>query len=186
MKYFTGLFDKLAVITVEPAVQRLPRESEAFGSSFWRENVYVSSILTFWLFCRTSDLFYRWWGIGTAYGCSNRSNKVGWEKLSWHKHRSKHRFCYMARAGTTEHLNMLFFGKIYVWRYVSPHYLLEFTTSAVDHDPNASLPCDFTWKPLNCRLNCKYCYWMKASLLFYCFMRAGILPWAWGKKHLGT
>ena len=34
MKYFTGLFDKLAVITVEPAVQRLPRESEAFGSSF--------------------------------------------------------------------------------------------------------------------------------------------------------
>ena len=54
----------------------------------------------------------------TAYGCSNRSNKVGWENLSWHKHRSKHRFCYMAKAGTTEHLNMLFFGKICVWRYV--------------------------------------------------------------------
>ena len=26
----------------------------------------------------------------TAYGCSNRSNKVEWENLSWHKHRSKH------------------------------------------------------------------------------------------------
>ena len=25
----------------------------------------------------------------TAYGCSNRSNKVRWENLSWHKHRSK-------------------------------------------------------------------------------------------------
>ena len=38
-------------------------ESEAFGSSFSRESVYVSSILTFWLFCRTSDSFYRWRGI---------------------------------------------------------------------------------------------------------------------------
>ena len=37
----------------------------------------------------------------TAYGCSTQSNKVGWENLSWHKHR----FCYMARAGSTEHLN---------------------------------------------------------------------------------
>ena len=74
------------------------------------------------------------------------------------KHRSKHRFCYMARAGTTKHLNMLFFGKIYVWRYVSPFYLLEFTTFAVDHDPNASLSCAFTWKPLNCRLNYNNCY----------------------------
>ena len=64
----------------------------------------------------------------TAYGCSNQSNKVGWENLSWHKHRSKHRFCYMVRAGTTEHLNMLFFGKICNWRYVSLYYLLEFTT----------------------------------------------------------
>ena len=85
----------------------------------------------------------------TAYGCSNWSNKVGWENLSWHKHR----FCYMARAGTTEHLNM-FFG----WRYVSPYYLLEFTTFAVDHDPNASLSCAFTSKPLNCRLNHNNCY----------------------------
>ena len=75
----------------------------------------------------------------TAYGCSNRSNKVGWENLSWHKHRSKHRFCYMARASTTEHLNMLFFGKI----CVSPYYLLETLTFAVDHDPNASLSCTF-------------------------------------------
>ena len=24
----------------------------------------------------------------TAYGCANRSNKVGWENLSWHKQRS--------------------------------------------------------------------------------------------------
>ena len=56
----------------------------------------------------------------------------------------------MVRAGTTEHLNMLFFGKICVWRYVSLYYLLEFTTFAVDHDPNASLSCAFIWKPLNC------------------------------------
>ena len=90
----------------------------------------------------------------TVYGCSNRSNKVGWENLSWHTHRAKHRFCYMARPGTTEHLNMLF-----IWRYVSPYYLLEFTTFAVDHDPNASLSCAFAWKPLNCRLNCNNCYW---------------------------
>ena len=55
--------EKIAVITVEPAVQRFSRESEAFGSSFWRKSVYVSSILTFWLFCRTSDSFYRLWGI---------------------------------------------------------------------------------------------------------------------------
>ena len=53
----------LAVIKVEPAVQWFSRESEAFGSLFWRESVYVSSILTFWLFCHTSDSFYRWWGI---------------------------------------------------------------------------------------------------------------------------
>ena len=115
----------------------------------WRESVYVSSNLTFWLFCRTSDSslipIVR---HCTAYGSSNRSNKVGCENLSWHKHR----FCYMARAGTTEHLNMLFFG------YVSQYYLLEFTTFAVGHDPNASLSCAFTWKPLNCRLNCNNCY----------------------------
>ena len=94
----------------------------------------------------------------TAYGCFIRNNKVGWENLSWYKHHSKYRFCYMARAGTTEHLNMLFFGKICVWRYVSLYYLLEITTFAVDHDPNASLSCTFTWKPLNCRLNCNNCY----------------------------
>ena len=70
---------------------------------------------------------------GTAYGCSNRSNKVGWENLSRHKHRSKHRSCYMARAGTTEHLNMFFFGKnMRLDVHVSPYYLLEITTFAVD------------------------------------------------------
>ena len=66
----------------------------------------------------------------------------------------------MARAGTTEHLNMLFFGKICVWRYVSPYYLLEFTIFAVDHNPNASLSCAFTSAlshPPNCRLNCNNC-----------------------------
>ena len=51
------------IFIVKPAVQRFSREGEAFGSSFWRESVYVSSILTFWLFCRTSDSFYRLWGI---------------------------------------------------------------------------------------------------------------------------
>ena len=60
----------------------------------------------------------------------------------------------MARADITEHLNMLFLGKICVWRYVYPHYLLEITTFSVDHDPNTSLSCAFTWKPLNYRLNC--------------------------------
>ena len=132
----------------------------------------------------------------TAYGCSNRSNKVEWENLSWRKHRSKHRFCYMARAGTTEHLNMLFFGKICVWRYVSPYYLLEFTTFAVDHDPNTSLSCVFTWKPLNCRLNCNNCYSLQGEahhVLIVCILNdylqrnKGILACDEGNKiTLGT
>ena len=93
------------------------------------------------------------------------------------KHCSKHRFCYMAKAGTTEHLNMLFFGKkICIWRYVSPYYLLDFTTFAVDHDPNASLSCAFTCKPLNCRLNCNKCY---SKMLFNIRMLFNIL-----KTHL--
>ena len=55
---------QIAVITVEPAVQCFSHESEAFGLSFWREfSVYLSSILMFSLFCRTSDSFYRWWSI---------------------------------------------------------------------------------------------------------------------------
>ena len=36
---------------------------------------------------------------------------------------------------------MLFFRKICDWRYVILHYLLEFTTFAVDDDPNTSLSC---------------------------------------------
>ena len=120
----------------------------------------LSSILTFW-----GILGYFWLILAivrdcTAYGCSNRSNKLEWENLSWHKHHSEHRFCYVARVGSTEHLNMLYFGKIHVWRYVSPYYLLEFTNVAVDHDPNASLSCAFTWKSLNCGLNCNNCYSM--------------------------
>ena len=39
------------------------RESKAFWPSFWRESVYVSNILMFWLFCCTSDSFYQRWGI---------------------------------------------------------------------------------------------------------------------------
>ena len=38
----------------------------------------------------------------------------------------------MARAGTTEHLNMLFFGK-YAFGGVSPYYLLEITTFSYSH-----------------------------------------------------
>ena len=135
----------IAVSTVEPAVPQFSRESEAFGSSFWRESVYVSSIPTI--------LSYFWFILlmmrhCTAYGCSNRSNKVGCENLSWHKHSSEHRFCYMARAGTTEHLSMLFFGKmclevcfpvLFAW----VHYF-----------------CCWSWKPLNCRLNCNNCYFI--------------------------
>ena len=45
----------------------------------------------------------------------------------------------------------------------SPYYLLEFTIFSVDHDPNASISCAFTWRPLNCRLNCNNCYWSQYS-----------------------
>ena len=96
----------------------------------------------------------------TAYGCSNRSTR--WDgNLSWHKYCSKHRFCCMARAGTTKHLNMLFFGKSMHLEvlYVFPYVLVEFTTFAIDHDPNTSLSCAVTMKPLNYRLNCNNCYW---------------------------
>ena len=83
-----------------------------------RKYLYVSSILMF-----LAILSYFWLILlivrhCTAYGCSNGSNKVGWETLSWHKYRSKHCFCYMSKEGTAEHLNMLFFGKICVWRYI--------------------------------------------------------------------
>ena len=143
---YTTLASIIAVITAEPAVKRLSHLGHRFEETVFMYQVFVLAILLyFWLILPTARHC-------TAYGCSNRSNKVGWENLSWHKHR----FCYMARAGTTEHLNMLF-GKICVWRYVSPYYLLEFTTFAVDHDPNASLSCAFTRKPLNCRLNCNNC-----------------------------
>ena len=80
----------------------------------WIESVYVSSILTFWL------LILSMMRHCTAYGCSNRGNKEGWENLLWHKHRSKYCSCYMARAGTTEHLNMLFFGKKYAFGGMFP------------------------------------------------------------------
>ena len=149
---------RIVVIIVEPAVHRFSHESEAFGSSFWRESVYVSSILAFWLFFRTSDSSYRWWGIAQPMDVPTEVTRWNGRTYRGIKHRSKHRFCYMARAGTNEHWNMLFFGKICIWRYVSPYYLLKFTTVAVDHDPNASLSCALTWKPLNCRLNSYNCY----------------------------
>ena len=140
---------RIAVITVEPAVQRFSRESDAFGSSFWRESVYVSGILTFWLFYRASGSFYWLWGIAQLDAPT--------EVTRWHGRTYRViAFVNMARAGATEHLNMLF--PKYAFGGVSPCYLLEFTTFAVDHDPNASLSCTFTWKPLNFRLNC---YWNK-------------------------
>ena len=46
----------------------------------------------------------------------------------------------------------------YAFVGVSPYYFLEFTTSAADYDPNASLSYAIPWKPLNCRLNCNNCY----------------------------
>ena len=67
--------------------------------------------------------------------------------------------------------------KICVWRYVSLYYLLEFTTFAVDHDPNASLSCAFTWKPLNYRLNCNKCYCgtNKTAVCNFCLLRGDYL-----------
>ena len=59
----------------------------------------------------------------TAYGGSNRSKEVRWENLLWHKHHSKHRLCHMARAGTSEHLNMLFFGKKYAFGGMFPRII---------------------------------------------------------------
>ena len=125
----------------------------------WMQGIWVIVLKRKYLCIRYSNvlaiLSYFWLILPivkhcTAYGCSKRSNKV--ENLSWPKHRSKHRFCYMARAGTTEHLNMLFCGKMCVWRCVSPYYLLEFNTFAVDLDPDTSISCAVTWKSLNCRL----------------------------------
>ena len=106
-----------------------------------RKCFYVSSILTFWQFFCTSDSFYQWWGIAQPMDAPTEVTR--WDGRTY--------------RGISI-LNMLFFRKICVWRYVSPYYLLEFTTFAVDHDPNASLSCTFTRKPLNCRLNCNNCY----------------------------
>ena len=161
LDWYVTCHPPIAVITVEPAVQQFLGESKAFGSSFWRESVYVSSILTFW-----AILLYFWLILlivryCTTYGCSNRSNKVGWENLLWHKHRSKHHF----------QINVIWRGQapLNIWICSSwekyafggmfpPYYLLEFTIFTVDHDPNASLSCTFTWKLLNCGLNCNNCY----------------------------
>ena len=131
-------------------------------------NCFEDKVLTFWLLFRSSDEFIL--PIVrhcTAHGCSNRSNKVGWENLSWHRHHSKPRFCHMARAGTTEHLNMLFFGKICVWRYcMFPHTIcLSSLLSLLIMTQNASLPCAFTWKLLKCRLDCNNCYYNTAFAL---------------------
>ena len=87
----------------------------------------INSILMFWQFCRTSDSFYQYYCEAILHSLMDAPTEVTWwdARSIMHKHRSKHCFCYMARAGTTEHLNMLSFGKICVWRYViSPYYLL--------------------------------------------------------------
>ena len=122
----------------------------------WKRGVWVIVLKRKCLCIKYSNILAIWsyvWLIlpmmrhCTAYGCSNWSNKVGWENLSWHKHR----FCYM-HHWTFEHVQNAFQG-------IFPRTIcFEFTTLAVDHDPNASLSCPFTWKPLNCRLNCNKCY----------------------------
>ena len=89
----------------------------------------------------------------TAYGAPTEVTR--WDGRTYHG------ISIALRADTTEHLNMLFFRKICVWRYASPYYLLDwvhYCTFAVDQDPNASLSCTFTWKLLNCRLNHNNCY----------------------------
>ena len=49
---------RIAVITVEPGVQRFSRESEAFGSSFLRQCLCIkySNVLAI---CRSFDSFYQ-------------------------------------------------------------------------------------------------------------------------------
>ena len=109
----------IAVITVAPAVQRFSRESEAFGSSFWRESVYVSSILTFWLFCRTSDSFYRLWGIAQPMDAPTEVTR--WDGRTYRGIS----IAFVIWRGQAPLNIWTFLGKICVWRYVSPYYLLE-------------------------------------------------------------
>ena len=146
---------RIAVITVEPAVQRFSRESDAFGSSFWRESVYVSSILTFWLFCRTSDSFYWLWGIAQPMDAPTEVTR--WDGRTYRGISIALSIAFVIWWGQAP-LNIWICSSSEKYARLEVCYLLEFTTFAVDHDPNASLSCTFTWKPLNFRLNC---YWNK-------------------------
>ena len=103
--------------------------------------MYISSILMFWLFCRTSDSFYWWWGIAQPMDapsevtrCNGRSYRGISITFVILYDENRHHW-------TFEHALL---QKNMYWSYVSPYYLLEFTTFAVDHEPNASLSCAFT------------------------------------------
>ena len=74
---------RIAITTVEPAVEPFSCESEAFGSSVWRESVYLWSILTFWLFCYTVlDSFYRFWGIAQPMDAPTEVTR--WDGRTYH------------------------------------------------------------------------------------------------------
>ena len=45
-------------ITVDLQFSGFRVKTRRLGHRFEAESVYVSSIVTFWLFCRTSDSFY--------------------------------------------------------------------------------------------------------------------------------
>ena len=121
--------------------------------------IVLAILLYLWLVLRMMRHY-------TAYGCSNWSNKVGWENLCWHEQCALS-IAFVIWRGQTPHwiFEHALLQKKYA--YVSPYYWLEITTFAVDHDPNASLSCTFTWKPLNCRLNCNNCYKQRQSNPMY-------------------
>ena len=122
-----------AISKCNNVIQWFSRESEAFGSSFWRESVYVSSILTFWLFVvlltqyqgGMGELiaFVIWWGQTplNIWTCSS--------------------------------------SKKYAFGGMFPRTIcLSSLLSLLSMTQTPHLLCDFTWKPLNCRLICNNCY----------------------------
>ena len=60
----------IAVIKLSLQFSGFRVKARHLGHRF-EESVYVSSILTFWLFCRTSDSFYRLWGIAQPMDAPN-------------------------------------------------------------------------------------------------------------------
>ena len=145
----------IAVITVEPAVQRFSHEREAFGSSFWRESVYVWSILTFWLFCRTSDSFYRLWGIAQPMDAPTEVTR--WDERTYPGISIAQSIAFVIWRGqsplniwtcsSSKNMSLeVCFPVLFAW----VHYFRCWSWRP------SIMPqlCAFTWKALNCRFNC--------------------------------